>query len=155
MAPGQIRHIRSALACRGRHAPCFFAVSPLGYSHIMAISATMLRSIFGLGCPTCSTKPHGLTECNRPTVFTGATRYSPMTISGIGADLRASCPVAPRGTTLPPFQVARPVTRSSACGHLEAILIPRTLLLPSAFARWLQGLRVPSLRFACPTLSSN
>jgi len=47
----------------------------------------------GLGCPTCSTGTHEPTECNRPTVFHGATATRLMAIGSIDADLRTMYPI--------------------------------------------------------------
>jgi len=91
--------------------PCFVAVSPFGYSHTVAISTTMLRSMFRLGCPTCSNRTLRSGGMQPPYCFRGATRYSPMTIGRIRADLRTAC-------------LCRPTPRSSAYQHLEAILVP-------------------------------
>jgi len=96
---------------QGRYEPCFVAVSPFGYSHTVAISTTMLRSTFRLGCPTCSNRTLRFGGMQPPYCFRGATRYSPMTIGRIRADLRTAC-------------LCRPTPRSSAYQHLEAILVP-------------------------------
>jgi len=76
---------------QGRYEPCFVAVSPFGYSHTVAISTTMLRSMFRLGCPTCSNRILRFGGMQPPYCFRGATRYSPMTIGRIRADLRTVC----------------------------------------------------------------
>jgi len=102
----------------------------------------------GLGCPTCSTGTHEPTECNRPTVFHGATATRLMAIGSIDADLRIMSPITLfRGQSC--HRVARSITLSSACGHSAANLIPRTLLLPFPVARW-QKVSRSHLEFACP-----
>jgi len=73
----------------------------------MTISAMMLRS-YRTRLPHCSARPHDLEECNRPTIFAAASRYSLITFDGISAELRATCPIAPLSATLPFLRMVRP-----------------------------------------------
>jgi len=68
----------------------------------------MLLRPFQTRLPHCSAKPHDLEECNRPTVFAAANRYSLITIGVIKTDLRTACPVTPFSATLPPLRMVRP-----------------------------------------------